>query len=121
MGRMGVRLFHGTYSKIERVAHLKSQPMPGGDLCAYYPARMLASILSNTMSDEDILKLYRYKYARHLRHGLNELEIILKQAKDPNTIKASSLGRILDSIAVALDVCHIRTYEESLRCASEHS
>jgi len=110
-GAWGGELFHGTYGKIERVAHLKSQPMPGGDLCAYYPARMLASILSNTMSDEDILKLYRYKYARYLRHGLNELEIILKQAKDPNTIKASSLGRILDSIAVALDVCHIRTYE----------
>jgi hydrogenase maturation protein HypF len=40
-GAWGGELFHGTYGKIERVAHLKSQPMPGGDLCAYYPARML--------------------------------------------------------------------------------
>lgn len=107
----GGEIFYGGYNKVERVAHLKSQPMPGGDLCAYYPSRMLASILSDVMSNDEIFKLYRYKYARHLRHGLNELEIILKQAKDVNTIKTSSLGRVLDAIAAALDVCHIRTYE----------
>jgi len=107
----GGEIFYGGYSKIERTAHLKSQPMPGGDLCAYYPSRMLASVLSETMSDEEIFKLYRYKYARHLRHGLNELEIILKQAKDKNTVKTSSLGRILDAIAAALDICYIRTYD----------
>ncbi len=107
----GGEILHGTYGKIERAAHLKLQPMPGGDLCAYYPARMLASVLSNVMPDEDILKLYRYTYAKHLRHGLNELDIILKQAKDRSTIKTSSLGRILDALAVALDVCHLRTFE----------
>ncbi len=107
----GGEIFYGGYNKIERVAHLKSQPMPGGDLCAYYPSRMLASILSDVLSNDEIFKLYRYKYARHLRHGLNELEIILKQAKDPNTIKTSSLGRVLDAIAAALEICHIRTYE----------
>ena len=85
--------------------------MPGGDICAYYPARMLASILSTVMTDNEIEKLFKYNYARHLRHGLNELDTLLKQSKDPHTMTTSSLGRLLDATAVALNVCTIRTYE----------
>ncbi|MCX8170108.1 MAG: carbamoyltransferase HypF, partial [Candidatus Methanomethyliaceae archaeon] len=106
----GGEILIGGYSKFERVAHLRYQPMPGGDLCTYYPARFLAAILSTFMSESEILEFFRKKYVNYLRYGMNELEVILKQARR-NVMLSSSLGRLLDAIAVLLDVCYYRSYE----------
>jgi hydrogenase maturation protein HypF len=99
------------YSNFERVAHLRYQPMPGGDICAYYPARFLAAILSTVMSDSEICALFEKFYVHYLKHGMDELGVILKQARINDTLKTSSMGRILDAIAALMKVCGIRTYE----------
>lgn len=99
------------YSDFTRVAHLEPHAMPGGDMCAYYPARMLASILSSTMSNSDVEKLLENNANKYFKHGIEELRIVLKQCKEPGALKTTSLGRLLDALSVALDVCWLRTYE----------
>jgi len=107
----GGEILLGSYSSFQRVAHLQYQPMPGGDVCAYYPARFLASILSTVMNDSEIFQIFEKRYMKYLRFGENELSILLKQSKSPNIIYSSSMGRLLDAVAVMLDVCGYRTYE----------
>ena len=107
----GGEILLGEYSNFDRVAHLRYQPMPGGDLCAYYPARFLAAILSTVMSDSEISALFEKTYARYLRHGMDELDVILKQSRTNDALKTSSMGRLLDAIAALMNVCSLRTYE----------
>jgi len=107
----GGEILLGGYSNFDRVAHLQYQPMPGGDLCAYYPARFLASILSTVMSDSEISALFEGAYSRYLRHGMDELDVILKQSRNNDALKTSSMGRLLDAIATLMNVCALRTYE----------
>ncbi len=106
----GGEILVGGYSGFKRPAHLKPQPMPGGDLCALYPARMLAGILSTTFSNSEIKQLFKNNYMEYLRYKESELDVILKQSKE-NAIKTSSLGRFLDAVAGALKICSLRTYE----------
>ena len=69
-----------------------------------YPARMLASILK----DEDMIK----DYADHFKYGEMEIKNIFRQLESGiNVGKTTSTGRVLDSMAVALEVCDERTYE----------
>jgi len=107
----GGEILLGGYSNFDRVAHLKYQPMPGGDLCVYYPARFLAAILSTVMSDSEISALFEKTYARYLRYGMEELDVVLKQSRTNNALKTSSMGRLLDAIAALMNVCGLRTYE----------
>jgi hydrogenase maturation protein HypF len=107
----GGEILVGGYSHFERAGHLKYQPMPGADLCAKYPARMLAAILSTIMSESEITRIFENKFTKYFKHGIDELNIILKQAKNSDGMKTSSLGRLLDSIAAFLDICWLRTYE----------
>ncbi|MBM5804785.1 MAG: carbamoyltransferase HypF [Candidatus Verstraetearchaeota archaeon] len=107
----GGEILLGGYSNFDRVGHLRYQPMPGGDLCAYYPARFLAAILSTVMSDSEILALFEKNYSHYLRHGMDELDVILKQSRTNDALKTSSMGRLLDAIAALMNVCALRTYE----------
>ena len=107
----GGEILLGGYSNFERVAHLRYQPMPGGDLCAYYPARFLAAILSTFMSDSEISFIFEKVYSHYLHHGMEELDVILKQSRTNDVLKTSSMGRLLDAIAVLMNVCSLRTYE----------
>jgi hydrogenase maturation protein HypF len=85
--------------------------MPGGDLCTKYPLRMLISALTRTASDEEICDITSNHIKNGLPYGEKELELILKTARDPNTIKTSSSGRFLDSISALTQLCLERTYE----------
>lgn len=107
----GGEIFVGGYDNFKRVAQLKYQPMPGGDICAYYPARMLAATLSTIMSDSEIINFFNNKYINYLNKKEEELNVILKQVKNNNILKTSSMGRLLDTVAVLLDICNKRTYE----------
>jgi hydrogenase maturation protein HypF len=78
--------------------------MPGGDVATKYPARMLASILK----DEKLIK----NYSDYFKYGETEIKNIFKQIDAGiNVGITTSTGRILDSMAVALEICHERTYE----------
>ena len=100
----GGEILYTNINSFERLAHLQSQLMPGGDMATRYPARMLASILG----DEDSIKAY----SKYFKYGDIEIKNIFKQLHAGiNVGSTTSTGRVLDSMAVALEVCHERTYE----------
>ncbi|MFZ3168917.1 MAG: carbamoyltransferase HypF [Candidatus Methanoperedens sp.] len=90
----------------ERIGSLMPQLMPGGDLAARYPARMVASILSKKFDREKLCEIFSPYFES------DELAVILKQIERGfNSPLTTSTGRILDSIAALLGVCTERTYE----------
>ena len=100
----GGEIIHTDIKNFERMGHLECQLMPGGDVATRYPARMLASILK----DESLIK----NYVNYFKYGEIEIKNIYKQIEAGiNVGKTTSTGRVLDSIAVALEICHERTYE----------
>jgi hydrogenase maturation protein HypF len=107
----GGEALKSTFYEFERLGHLENIPMPGGDLCTYYPYRMLISALSQVVSDDEIRDITSNHINKALPHKEKELDVILRQIKNKNYIKTSSSGRFLDSISALLDLCYIRTYE----------
>ena len=100
----GGEILYTDIKSFERLGHLESQLMPGGDMATKYPARMLASILK----DEDLIK----NYSNQFKYGEIEIKNIFKQMSARiNVGETTSTGRVLDSMAVALEVCNKRTYE----------
>ena len=100
----GGEILYTDIKDFERLGHLQPQLMPGGDVATKYPARMLASILN----DEDLIK----NYSDYFKYGEIEIKNIFKQIEAGiNVGKTTSTGRVLDSMAVALEICHERTYE----------
>ena len=100
----GGEILYTDIKDFERLGHLQPQLMPGGDVATKYPARMLASILN----DEDLIK----NYSDYFKYGEVEIKNIFKQIEaEINVGKTTSTGRVLDSMAVALEICHERTYE----------
>lgn len=100
----GGEILYTNVKDFKRMAHLESQLMPGGDMATKYPSRMLASILK----DEELIK----SYANHFKYGEIEIKNIFKQLESGiNVGVTTSTGRVLDSMAVALEVCDERTYE----------
>ncbi|MEM3449617.1 MAG: carbamoyltransferase HypF [Nitrososphaerota archaeon] len=98
--------------KIERKAHLEYQIMPGGDLATKYPARMLVSILSKILSEEEIVRLFERRGLIHyFPHGFEEFQQCISLAKSGRGQLTSSTGRVLDSVSVLLQLCKERTYE----------
>ena len=107
----GGEILKSSYSRFERLGNLEVLPMPGGDLCAIYPYRMLIAAISNEIKDEVIRDITKNHIEKGLPHGVNELDIILKQARRSNVMKTSSAGRFLDSIAALIGLTYRRTYE----------
>ena len=100
----GGEILYTNIKEFERLGHLQPQLMPGGDVATRYPVRMLASILN----DDDLIK----HYTHYFKYGEIEIKNIKKQIEAGiNVGITSSTGRVLDSMAVALDICHERTYE----------
>ena len=100
----GGEILYTDVKNFERMGHLESQLMPGGDMATKYPARMLASILK----DEDLIK----NYSNQFKYGETEIKNIFKQIDAGINVGATtSTGRVLDSMAVGLEICNERTYE----------
>ena len=100
----GGEILYTNIHSFERLAHLKPQLMPGGDMATKYPARMLASIIR----DEEMIS----KYSKYFKYGDIEIKNIYRQIDSGINVGIStSAGRVLDSIAVALEIAHKRTYE----------
>ena len=100
----GGEILYTDINSFERMGNLEPQLMPGGDAATKYPVRMLAGILK----DDELIK----KYADYFRYGEIEIKNIKKQIEAGINVGVStSTGRVLDSMAVALEICHERTYE----------
>jgi len=107
----GGEVIKSTYSNFERFGHIEYLPMPGGDLCTYYPLRMLVSALTKAVGDDEIRDITKNHIKNGLPHGDKERELILKQSRDERTLRTSSSGRFLDSIAALTGLCYHRHYE----------
>jgi len=107
-----------SYNDYKRVGHLQYQPMIGGDRCTKYPARMVASILLNSLELGQADKIFK---ALNLRNDLEykgkELETLISQFlianntfPNQNIPLSSSTGRIFDSVSYILGASNIKTY-----------
>jgi len=124
----GGELMVSSYNDYERLGHLENQPMIGGDRCTKYPARMIASIILNTLDSNDAIKiLKKLKIEEDLEYKGIEVQTIISQferAKNvfptPTIPLTSSTGRIFDSISYLLGASKIKTYrgEPALRLES---
>lgn len=95
-----------------RTGFIEYSLMPGGDLAAKRPARMLASILSKFMEKSEISKLYRKTgLLKGLKHGEQELQAVLDLVEKNKGPWTSSTGRFLDSASALLNLCLERSYE----------
>ncbi|MEM2760203.1 MAG: carbamoyltransferase HypF [Nitrososphaerales archaeon] len=92
----------------ERVGHLMEQPMIGGDLATFYPLRMVAGALCNTVEG---LEDYLYSKSTHFPNGRKEVELMIENMRGKVPIATTSTGRILDAVSALLDICYERTYE----------
>ena len=100
----GGEILYTDISTFERMGHLEPQLMPGGDVATRYPVKMLLSILK----DDDLIN----NYIDYFKYGEMEIKNIKKQIdSNINVGITTSTGRVLDSMAVALEICHERTYE----------
>jgi hydrogenase maturation protein HypF len=106
------------YEGYARTAHLKYQPMIGGDRCTTYPARMLASILLDALEKKEALELFnKLRLKDDLEYGKNELSVMISQYEkidDPYYKESipfsSSTGRIFDTVSYILGASKIKTY-----------
>lgn len=100
----GGEILYTDIKSFERMGHLEPQLMPGGDVATKFPVKMLLSILK----DDDLIK----HYVDYFKYGEMEIRNIKKQIDAGiNVGVTTSTGRVLDSMAVALEICHERTYE----------
>jgi len=108
----GGEILKCTYTAYDRLASLMPQPMPGGDLAAKYPGRMVFGMLypyvcSGAISEKDLTSLDLYFY-----YGDAEKKIALSQLQNNFNISlSSSSGRVLDAAAALLGLCGARTYD----------
>ncbi len=68
----GGEILEATYSGYERAAHLMEQPMPGGDMAAIYPSRMVLGMLYDVLEPKELRELPLY-----FKHGGAERDIVL--------------------------------------------
>ncbi len=114
----GGEILLSSYNGYERLAHLEYQPMVGGDRCTKYPARMVASIILNTLELEESKKEFKkLKLHLDLEYKNAELETLISQFEQgknqslsQNMPLTSSTGRIFDSVSYLLGASKIKTY-----------
>ena len=107
----GGEVLKSTYVDYKRVGHLENIPMPGGDLCAYHPYRMLIASMTKQFSDKEIRDITKNHIKEALPYGEQELGVILHQSHTEDVLKTSSSGRFLDSIAALTGISLYRSYE----------
>ena len=88
----------------KRLGHLEYLRMPGGDISAKNPLRILLPIL-----DEEDLG----RYGSHFTNGMDEMLSIRKHSLRSAPLSCS-VGRLLDAITAMLGLATVRTYEGEL-------
>ncbi|WNY24813.1 carbamoyltransferase HypF [Methanolapillus millepedarum] len=108
----GGEIFRCDYTFYERVASLAPQPMPGGDLASYYPARMVFGMLYPYVKNGNISKEELFDLDLYFKHGLDEKKMVLTQLENHfNLVTSTSTGRVLDTVSALLGLCKARTYD----------
>ncbi|MEM4700408.1 MAG: carbamoyltransferase HypF [Candidatus Nezhaarchaeales archaeon] len=107
----GGEVMAASYGGYRRLGSLARLPMPGGDLCAKYPVRMLMSALSVELGVEEALKIVLEEYVHGLKYREAEAMLIARQLEGGRHPYTSSTGRVLDAASAMLKICFERTYE----------
>jgi hydrogenase maturation protein HypF len=107
----------GDAARMERTAHLRSVPLPGGDVAVRNPWRMAIAHARDAGVLERALPL--------LRRDDREVEVVLRQIDaDIGSPPTSSMGRLFDAVAALSGVCELASYEGQpaiwLEQAAEH-
>lgn len=103
----GGEIMEVDYHGFMRHAILKSQPMAGGDLAAYYPSRMVLGMLHGVLNERELCSLDLW-----FRYGEDERRVVLRQlASEINLSHTTSMGRVLDAVSAILGICCHRSYE----------
>ncbi len=106
----GGEILLASLDEYSRLGSLKPQPMPGGDRCAQYPGRMVASLLAPYIEEGQLIELLLKRCKGSFPHGKQEIEITLNQIREPKLL-TSSTGRVLDALSCLLGFTMERTYE----------
>jgi len=100
------------FNSFDHMGGLKRQPMPGGDLAAIYPARMVAGMLWGQLERSNIARVLNEYCSKGFKRGARERNVVLRQLeRNINVSPSSGCGRVLDAISCLLGICSERTYE----------
>ncbi len=111
-GAWGGEILYSNGAEYERLASLMPQNMPGGDLTTRYPARMMMAMLYPIYNKDELTDLMKNHYSDYFPHKAKEVDIVANQLeKNFNLTETTSTGRVLDALAVLLNICGERTYE----------
>ena len=101
----GGEIFVGSVQNgFERVAHLRSAALPGGDAAAQFPVQAAAGFLAQI---DELPDVNAAPFAFPTRYG-RALELVHKQVR---TFPTTSVGRLFDSAAALLGFTHETTFE----------
>jgi hydrogenase maturation protein HypF len=105
----GGEFFVGDARAVERVAHLRSVAMPGGDRAAREPWRMALAYLHDCGLDaRDVLRATGGTNAASAEHHAIVLQMIARRLNAPMT---SSAGRLFDAVAALCGGRQVTTFE----------
>jgi len=104
----GGEFLFGEPSSFERVAHLRTFPLPGGDKAIMEPRRVLLGLLYELFGDSLFTE-----FPELLKHfEENERETLLWMLREGiNTPRTSSVGRLFDAVSSLLEIRQRITYE----------
>ncbi len=102
----GGEVLLGGPAGFERVAHLATTPLPGGDSAIRRPSRVaLAQLRAAGEAWDDAIPAVR-------DHSPSERTVLARQLeRDLNCVPTSSMGRLLDAVASIAGIRHRITYE----------
>lgn len=109
----GGEILVGGLKDYERKGGLIAQDYTGGDLSAVYSSRAFLGIVGNELERERILQILgSAEVSSNQKITADVLDILVKASSNKiNTVKSSSTGRVLDSVAVALGICTKNSYD----------
>lgn len=101
----GGEIFVGSVTEgLERVAHLRSVPVPGGDGAAQYPVQAASGFLSRLENLPD-LTAEPFAFPKRYKDALNLID------KRVRTFATTSVGRLFDAAAALLGFTREITFE----------
>lgn len=99
----------------QRLAHLTTVAMPGGELAVRQPWRMAAAHLQSAFGDHPELQL-----AVATRQGRRWNDVLAAAEAGVNAPRTSSMGRLFDAVAALLDVRDTVNFEGQAAIELEH-